>query len=603
MNGEIRKSTTIPELFYAAVRQLPRPDMFSSKGPDGEYVNVSSTEMQQRVRHLRLALESLGVGRGDAVALLSENRLEWALVDLATLSLGAVDVPIYPTLLPETIAFILKDCEPKVLFVSTAEQARKIAQLRDQLPFLQDVVSFDHAGVPDVMPLEKLLQIGRHMASRNPPTPAQDIGPAGRDDPCSIIYTSGTTGRPKGVVLSHGNFVANVQTVLDLVPIGPADRALSFLPLSHVLERMAGYYTMLSGGVGIAFAESVETVAQDMALVRPTMMVSVPRLYEKIHARINAAAAEGGPLKRLIFDWAKGVGKRWGAMRRAGERIPLSLRWQYGLADRLVFAKLRARTGSRIRFFISGGAPLSGHIHEFFYAARLLILEGYGLTETSPVLAVNTPTHLRIGSVGQPLPDTEIRIAEDGEILARGPQIMLGYYHRPEATAEVLTPDGWFHTGDIGHLDQDGYLYITDRKKDIIVTAGGKNIPPQPIENELKKNKFIGQLVVLGDRRPYLVCLIVPNFEELEEWARSRHLRWRDHTELLALPEVRDKYQRGIDRVNAKLPSFSTIKRFSLLAREFTLENDELTPTLKVKRRVIQKRYAELIEQLYGGGK
>ncbi len=602
MNRTIPDVTTIPELFYHAVQETPRPDMFSYKGPDGAYVDVSSGEMQRRVRHLRLALESLGVGKGDRVALLSENRLEWALVDLASLALGAADVPIYPTLLPETIAYILEDSRPKVVFVSTDEQARKIAAVRDRLPFVQDVVAFDAVSVPDVMSLGKLLQIGEHMAAKSPQEPATEIGPARKDDLCSIIYTSGTTGRPKGVMLSHWNFVSNVLAILQLIDVGTEDRALSFLPLSHVLERMAGFYTMVAGGVGIAYAESVETVAQDMAVVQPTIMISVPRLYEKIFARVDAAAAEGGPVKKMIFDWARGVGQRWTRKRLAGEPLPAWLRWQYALADKLVFAKLRARTGGRVRFFVSGGAPLAPHINEFFYSAGLMILEGYGLTETSPVIAVNTPEHFRIGSVGRPVPDTEVRIAEDGEIVVRGPQVMLGYYNNEEATAEVLTGDGWFHTGDIGHLDDDGYLYITDRKKDLIVTAGGKNIAPQPIENSLKKNKFIGQVVVIGDKRPYLVCLIVPNFEELEVWAREHHLHWTDHAELIALPEVRDKYQRGIDRTNAKLPSFSTIKRFALLENEFTLESDELTPTLKVKRRVIQQRYGDLIDDLYTTG-
>lgn len=591
--------TTIPQLFFSSVRERPREDLFASKDAEGVYRNVSSQEAQRRVRAVRLGLESLGIGRGDRVAILAENRLEWALADLGIMGLGAVDVPIYPTLLPDAIRYILRDCRPKAVFVSTDEQARKIASIRDDLPFLGDVIAFDPVGVPDVMAMDKLMQIGANLAEKHPQSPADDVGPAVGEDPCSIIYTSGTTGNPKGVVLSHWNFVSNVLTAATLFPVGPEDRMLSFLPLSHVFERMAGYYFPLHVGAGIAYAESVETVAADMGLVKPTLMVSVPRLYEKIFARVNTAAMAGGPIKRNIFLWARAVGQRWGEIVRAGGRVPTHLAVQYRIADKLVFSKLRERTGGRLRFFVSGGAPLSDHINEFFYAAGLKVLEGYGLTETSPVLTCNTLEHFRVGSIGKVIPETELRIADDGEIVVRGPQVMIGYYGDEEATREVLTEDGWFHTGDIGHIDDEGFVYITDRKKDLIVTASGKNIAPQPMEGAFKRNKFISQIVVLGDRRPYLICLIVPNLENLEAWAAERKLSWTDTDDLLRNPEVRAKYQRGLDRTNTKFPSFSTVKKFALLKDEFTLESGELTPTLKVKRRVIQDRHAELIDTLY----
>ncbi len=591
--------TTIPQLFYEAVQERPRPDLFSSKDADGVYQDVSSAEAQRLVRAIRLGLDSLGVGHGDRVAILSENRMEWALADLAVLSLGATDVPIYPTLLPDTIEYILKDCEPVAIFVSNDEQAAKIAGIREGLPFLREVISFEHVQMPDVMPLDKLLQIGQNLADKHPQSPADDVGPCEKDDPCSIIYTSGTTGNPKGVVLSHWNFVSNVLIVSGAVPMGSEDKMLSFLPLSHVLERMAGFYTPLYIGIGIAYAESVETVAADMGVVKPTIMVSVPRLYEKIFDRVNSMAMAGSPIKRNIFMWARGVGQEWGEKKRSGEKVPGGLAMKYRIADKLVFSKLRARTGGRLRFFVSGGAPLATHINEFFYAAGMMILEGYGLTETSPVISCNTFDAFRIGSIGKVIPETEVRIAEDGEIVVRGPQVMMGYYNNEQATREVLTEDGWLHTGDIGHFDDEDYLYITDRKKDIIVTAAGKNIAPQPMENAFKKNKFISQIVVIGDRHPYLVCLIVPNFENLEDWSREHKLSWTDHEELLGNPEITAKYQRGLDRTNSKFPSFSTVKKFALLKDEFTLESGELTPTLKVKRRVIQDRYAGLIEALY----
>ncbi len=592
--------TTIPQMFFSTVRERPREDMFSMKDAEGVYRDVSSQEAQRRVRAVRLGLESLGVGRGDRVAILSENRLEWALADLGCLSLGAVDVPIYPTLLPDAIRYILQDCEPKAVFVSTEEQARKIASIRDVLPFLSEVIAFDPVELPDVMSMDKLLTIGNNLAEKHPQEPGDDVGPATGEDPCSIIYTSGTTGNPKGVVLSHWNFVSNVLAVSSIFDFGAGDRMLSFLPLSHVFERMAGYYLPVHMGIGIAYAESVDTVAADMGLVKPTLMVSVPRLYEKIFAKVNTKAMSGGPIKRNIFMWARRIGQEWGRKDRAGEKISAALAFQYRIADKLVFSKLRERTGGSLRFFVSGGAPLADHINEFFYAAGLKVLEGYGLTETSPVLTCNTLEHFRVGSIGQIIPDTELKIAEDGEIVVRGPQVMLGYYNNDEATREVLTGDGWFHTGDIGHIDDEGYVYITDRKKDIIVTAGGKNVAPQPVEGAFKRNKFISQIVVLGDRRPYLVCLIVPDFENLETWAAEHKLSWTDHEDLLRNPEIVAKYQRGLDRTNTKFASFSTIKRFALIKDEFTLESGELTPTLKVKRRVIQDRYAELIDSIYG---
>ncbi len=593
--------TTIPQLFFEAVTSRPRPDMFSRKNAGGVYEDLSSEEIQRRVRALRLGLESLGVKSGDRVAILAENRLEWALADLAVLSLGAADVPIYPTLLPDTIDYILRDCEPVAIFVSNREQADKIASIRDGLPFLNDVISFDKVDVPDVMSFEKLVQIGSNILEKTPQSAADDVGPAEADDLCTIIYTSGTTGDPKGVMLSHGNIVSNVLQALELVHVSPDDKGLSFLPLSHIFERMAGYYLMMYSGCGIAYAESVETVAADMGQVQPTVMVSVPRLYEKIFDRVNTAAMSGGPIKRMFFGWARRVGRDICRLEQAGDPVSGWLRFQQGIVDKLVFSKLRARTGGRLRFFVSGGAPLAVHINEFFYAAGLKVLEGYGLTETSPVVSVNTFERNRIGSIGPVMPNTEVVIADDGEILVRGPGVMKGYWNKPEQTAEAIDADGWFHTGDIGRFDDDGYLYITDRKKDLIVTAGGKNIAPQPIENALKKNKFIGQVVVIGDKRPYMICLIVPNFEHLEEWATEHGLTWNSHAELIALSEVQDKYQRGMDRANAKQPSYSTIKKFALIENEFTLERGELTPTLKVKRRVIQQEYADLIDGLYEG--
>jgi len=590
---------TIPELFLSAVRERPRSDCFSYRDATRKYVPVSSEEAYRRVRALRHGLKSLGVKKGDRVALLSENRLEWALADLAILCAGAVSVPVYPTLLPGTISYILRDCQPCAIFVSTPHQATKVQGLRAELPFLQDVIAFDPTDLPNVLPFGKLLRIGDNIVAEHPPEPRDDCLPVDPDDLASIIYTSGTTGNPKGVMLSHWNFVSNVLGTRELIHFTTADRCLSFLPLSHVLERMAGFFTMLYLGVGIAYAESVETVPQDMFDVQPTVVISVPRLFEKLYARALGAALAGSSIKKNIFFWARRVGLEYGHQRRELSPISPWLRLRYSLADRLVFRKLRARMGGQIRILVSGGAPLAPKISEFFYASGLAILEGYGLTETSPVLAVNTFTDFKIGSVGKPFTGTEIKIAEDGEILARGPQVMLGYYNDQAATREVLSPDGWLATGDIGYLDEDGFLIITDRKKDVLVTAGGKNIAPQPLENAIKTNKFVSQVIVIGDKLPYLSCLIVPNFENLAAQIKQEGIIATDRAALIKLPGVIALYDRELARINESLPSFSQIKKYALLDHEFTIEDGVLTPTLKVKRWAIVRKYQNIIEGLY----
>ncbi len=590
---------TIPELFLTAVREFPRPDCFSYRDDSGQYVDVSSEEALRRVKALRMGLKSLGVQPGDRVALLSENRIEWALADLGSLCAGAVTVPIYPTLLPNTIEFILSESEPVAIFVSDEEQAAKIHQIRDRLPTLRDVISFDRTSLPDIMTFDKLKQIGQNLLEDNPPAPRDECVDVDKDSPCSIIYTSGTTGDPKGVVLSHWNFVSNVLTIKDQVPISSADRCLSFLPLSHVLERMGGLFTMLSVGAGIAYAERMDTVPQDIMDVQPTFMISVPRLYEKIYAKAMATAAGAGFPKKNIFFWARDIAISQARMKADGQETGAWFKFQYALADKLVFGKLRAKLGGRIQMMISGGAPLNMKINQFFNGAGLNILEGYGLTETSPILTANTFENFRFGSVGKAIPHTEIKIAEDGEIMARGPQIMLGYYKNEAATREVLDEEGWLATGDIGHLDEDGFLFITDRKKDLIVTAGGKNIAPQPIENRYVADKYVTQTVVIGDRRQYLTVLIVPNFEILQEFASSKGISAMGQIDLVHHPEVNALFEKLMNEMNKDLPGFSQIRKFALLEREFTLEDGELTPTMKIKRFAINRKYKDTIDTMY----
>jgi long-chain acyl-CoA synthetase len=421
----------------------------------------------------------------------------------------------------------------------------------------------------------------------------------GADDLATLIYTSGTTGPPKGVMLTHGNITNNVLASLKALLLKPSDTALSFLPLSHIFERMAGLYCMVYAGGTIAYAESVDTVPENMVEVRPTVVMSVPRLYEKMYARILDAATQGGVIKKNLFFWARRVGLARSRRLLAGKPVGPWLGFQYSIARALVFRKLKQRTGGRLRFFVSGGAPLAKDIAEFFYAAGLPILEGYGLTETSPVLTVNRLESIRPGTVGKPVLGVEIKIAGDGEILARGPSIMKGYYNKPEAT-EATMVDGWFHTGDIGHLDREGCLLITDRKKDLIVTAGGKNVAPQPIENLLKTDKFISEVVVIGDRRPCLVALIVPNFENLKSYAKHKGLGDIDPAKLVQLPAIINLIQRRIARHQEGAAPFETIKKIHVLGRELEI-GEELTPTLKVKRKEVSKRFHDEIEALYSG--
>ncbi len=590
---------TIPDLFLAAVREFPRPDCFSYRDDSGQYVDVSSEEALRRVKALRMGLKSLGVQPGDKVALLSENRIEWALADLGSLCSGAVTVPIYPTLLTDTIEYILGESEPVAIFVSTEEQAAKIHQIRDRLPSLRDVISFERTSLPDIMTFDKLKQIGQNLLEANPPAPRDECIDVDKDSPCSIIYTSGTTGNPKGVVLSHWNFVSNVLTIRDQVPISSADRCLSFLPLSHVLERMGGLFTMLSVGASIAYAEKMETVPQDIIDAQPTFMISVPRLYEKIYAKAIATASGAGFPKKNIFFWARDIAISQAKMKAGGQKPGALFKFQYAVADKLVFGKLRAKLGGKIQMMISGGAPLNMKINQFFNGAGLNILEGYGLTETSPILTANTFDNFRYGSVGKAIPETEIKIAEDGEILARGPQVMIGYYKNEAATREVLDEEGWLSTGDIGHLDEDGFLFITDRKKDLIVTAGGKNIAPQPIENSYVTNKYVIQAVVIGDRRQFLSILIVPNFETLQDFAASKGISAVGQNDLVRHPQINTLFEGILNKMNKDLPGFSQIRKFTLLEREFTLDDGELTPTMKIKRFAINAKYKDIIDTMY----
>ncbi len=600
-SGSMRTAPgTLNQLFFDAVERHDRDNALQAK-VNGVFRPISHRVLAERVRRAALGLRTLGVTRGARVALLSENRPEWAIADFACLTSGVTNVPLYPTLPPEQIAFILKDSGAVALFVSTAEQAAKIAEVRGELPALQHVISFADERLPGVELSLAALE-ARGAAAENAATLAQyraDALSVRPDDLATIIYTSGTTGAPKGAMLSHGNITSNVLAVANAIPFRSTDVSLSFLPLSHILERMFDFL-MFYVGVSIAYVESMNTILENIGEIKPTLVVSVPRIYEKIYAAVLEKALAGGWAKKTIFLWARGVGDRWAAEMQAGRAPKGFLAFQYQVADKLVFSKLRERVGGRLRYFVSGGAPLAPEINSFFYAAGLLILEGYGLTETSPVIAVNTPEFNRIGTVGKPISGIEVMIAPDGEILTRGPHVMKGYYNRPDATKEAIDAEGWFHTGDIGEFN-DGYLRITDRKKDIIVTAGGKKIAPQPIENQVKTNKFVLQAVMIGDKRKFPVMLVVPDFAQLEKWAAGEGLTFPDHAAMVNNPAVKAKMEKEVLGNIHGLAHFEQPKKFGLLDHDFTIESGELTPTLKVKRRVVDTRYKALVDSLYSG--
>ena len=590
---------TLNHLFFNAVERYRKPDALQVK-VSGRYEPISHATLFARVRHAAIGLAELGVRPGDRVALLSENRPEWAIADYACLASGVTDVPIYPNETPEAAAYIIRDSGAVAAFVSTAEQAAKIAEARKECPSLKHVIGFNDVRDPGVD--HTLLELEARGASVLTPEREDEFRRVAMavepDHLATIIYTSGTTGKPKGVILTHDNLYSNVMASKAVIPFSGADVCLSFLPLSHVFERMAGHYLMMETGTSIAYAESIDTVPTNLVEVRPTLVLSVPRLYEKMYARVLENALAGSAVKKQIFFWARRVADRWADQTLAGREPGGLLGIQYAVAQHLVFSKLKERTGGRLRYFVSGGAPLASEINKFFYAAGLVILEGYGLTETSPVICVNSPEHFRIGTVGRPVPGIEVRIAADGEILTRGPHVMKGYYGMPDATAEAIDAEGWFATGDIGALEND-FLRITDRKKDIIVTAGGKNIAPQPIENEIKTNKYVSQVVMIGDKRKFPIVLVVPNWEQLEKWARYKNLIWTDRAQLLTMPNVQAKMEREISAKTAHLARYEQPKKVALLEHEFTVERGELTPTLKVKRRVVDRAYKAVIDELY----
>jgi long-chain acyl-CoA synthetase len=594
MSDEVR---TLCDIFLKAAAS-GKPDLLISK-VGGEWKSISAMDFGYTVRALSLGLNSLGIQPGDRVAILSENRPEWAMADYAILCAGGWSVPIYPTLPAHQIAPLLKDSGARAIFVSSLEQLGKILTIRSQCPALEYVISVDASPPqePGFLSFGQAVDRGRPGLDMSPSAFEQRARRVKAEDVATIIYTSGTTGEPKGAMLTHDNFVFDVLSSCEVVPITGDATALCFLPLSHVFERMLDYAYLFRGS-SIAYAESVEKLKDNFLEVNPHCFGAVPRVYEKVHGRIlDKVEAEGG-VKKKIFLAAVATGKEKLAYDQRAEPVPPALALKAKVFDALVFKKIRHALGTRFRYAVSGGAPLSRELAEFFWGAGVTIYEGYGLTETSPVICVNGPHAWRLGTVGRPISGVEVKIAPDGEILTRGRHVMKGYFNKPEATAEAIDAEGWFHTGDIGQLDADGFLMITDRKKDLIVLASGKKAAPQPIETELKKSVYISLPIVLGDRHKFLAVLIVPNFERLKEVAAQKGIAFEPET-IDANAQIRALFQKEIDEYNLDKPHHEQVRAFALLPADLTVEDGSITPTLKVKRRILETRYQNLIERMY----
>ncbi|MGB2959161.1 MAG: long-chain fatty acid--CoA ligase, partial [Bacteroidota bacterium] len=574
--------STIPQMFLRTTEKFGQEErpVLQYKTESG-YTGISYAELREKVELFAHGLAAMGLKRGDRVAIVSENRPEWVISDQAIVALGGVDVPLYTTMTAKQNEFVFNDAVVRYVIVSNQFQLNKVMRIFENVKSLEKVIIMTEKGLtPDarVVPFSAVYENGRAFMAENPDYLNASRKMVKPEDLLTLIYTSGTTGNPKGVMLTHENLCSNIVSSAEVIKIGPDDVMLSFLPLSHSFERMAGYYTALACGATIAYAESVETVRDDMLEVKPTIVTTVPRLFERIHSRVLKQVDSSPPLRRKIFYWAVNVGREYAHASKRGSVSP-ALRMRHGLADRLVFSKLRARTGGRIKFFVSGGAALGREFGEFFESVGLKIIEGYGLTETSPVISANRVDNYKFGSVGMVIPGVEVRIEHDGEILTKGPNVMKGYWNDKQATKEVLDKDGWLHTGDIGVIDAEGFIYITDRKKHLFVSSGGKNIAPQPIENLFLSSKYIEQFMLIGDRRMFLTALIVPDYDTLQEFADARNIPYAGNADLAKDPTINELIETEISQVQKDLANYERVRKFTLLESPFTIENGELTPT------------------------
>lgn len=566
---------------------------------DGQWASLCWREVRERVIKIAGGLAKLGVKKGDRVAILSKTRYEWTLADLGILAAGGVVVPIYESNIPEQVEFILNDSGAKIVFVENNAQYQKIVEVRKAVKGLSHVVYF--ADVPDgdknddVGSLAELMDFG---AAKGEEVYKRGLESTKADDDASFVYTSGTTGNPKGAVLTHGNFLSEMAAGIQVFKFETHYESVIFLPLAHILARVVQYF-QLSGGFIQAYAESIDKLLDNIATVKPHFMASVPRIFEKIHSRTLQGLESAPPLKKKIFNWAWGVGEARSKLILAKKSVPFLLELQYKLAFKLVFSKLHDKLGGRIEFFISGGAPLAQDVAFFFHVFGFRILEGYGLTETTGAITVNRNDDVTVGTVGLPIPDCEIKIAPDGEIITRGPMVFKGYYNNSEATREAVDAEGWFHTGDIGEFDAQGHLKITDRKKDLIITAGGKNVAPQNIENLMKTDPYISQFVVHGDRRKFLSALVTLEQSEIEKYAKANNIAYDRYAELIKNDSINQFVRARIEEMNKRLAKYESIKKFAILPSDFSVESGELTPTLKVKRKIINQKYKTIFDGFY----
>lgn len=602
----LKAFNTIPELYRFLTEDygIKKGGYVIQRKVDDVYKGITYQEMKAETDLFGYGLVELGLKKNDSVALISENRPEWVYADFAMQMLGIINVPLYPSLTSDSIEYILNDSESKAIIVSTGFQLNKVLKIIKNCKHLKQIIIFneheDGDGESNILTFKQVQEKGKDRKKKNPELLKKTSGEIKENDVCTIIYTSGTTGEPKGVILTHKNIISNVNAALEIFPITKDDIFLSFLPLCHIFERMAGYYTAFAAGCTIYYAESIEKVATNLQEAKPTLMTSVPRLFERIQSRIIKNVESQSVTKQKIFYWALEIGRQFVAAKKKGS-VSLALSAKHKIADKLVFKKLRERTGGRLRFFISGGAALSKELGEFFESVGLQIVEGYGLTESSPVIAANRPDDYKFGTVGKPLPGVEIKIASDGEILARGPNIMKGYYKKKKETEETVI-DGWLHTGDIGVFDSEGFLMITDRKKHLFKTSAGKYIAPTPIENIFLTSKYIDQFVLIGDRRMFLSALIVPDYEALKEYADAHKIPYTSESELTGNEKIYKLIEDDMSKLQKKLANYERVRKFALLDKPFTIETGEITPSLKIKRKVVEEKYNYLIEQMYYSG-
>ncbi len=595
---------TIPEMFYKVCDRFEDSKACFRHKKDKKFIDVTYTEFRDNVECFAVGLLNLGFRRGDRIGIVSENRLEWAIADYAIACIGAISVPIFPTLTAKQEEYIFTNCTVSAIVVSNQFQLNKVMEFKENLASLRQVIVMnENFESKDVVTksIKYIIDRGREImpAPERKKILSEKIVRIQQDDILTLIYTSGTTGNPKGVMLTHRNIITNIKDSVQIIEFSEKDELLTFLPWCHSYERTAGYYTGFSVGATIAIAESIESVGTNMLEVRPTLMTTVPKLLETMNKKINSAMSKESAAKQKLFNWAVQVGRRYVRETQAG-RLSIGLKTKYKIANKLIFTKIREKTGGRLQKFVSGGAALSPEVCEFFLAIGLIVLEGYGLTEASPVVTVNTVDDIEVGTIGKPLPSVEVKFAKDGELLCRGNNVMKGYWQDEIATIKAIDDEGWLYTGDIGEWTERGNIRITDRKKHIIVNTGGKNIAPQPIENLLSQSIFINHVVIIGDKRDFVSALISPDFEQLKILADSMNISYKIETELITNEFIIKAIKKDIDRLQQDLAKYERVRKFSMLTQPFSVENGELTPKMSIKRHVVERKYSDLIDQIYG---